>query len=188
MLSSELYKIVVNKDTFEGLKGAIAPCMLSRKYSPTLQIIPQPRPVLADPSHVLRAQIQERIYSPQSDEGRDRTLTTPARQGQGPDAARVRDLVAIAIEQPDAGRAKVRKENWSILSGERQKWWRVIRICIGPVAKGGFGGLSPSKQSSKPPQIKISSIINQWNFVKFECQAPPAQTPTPPRTNVKPPC
>jgi len=31
-------------------------------------------------------------------------------------------------------------------------------------SRGGFGGLSPPKQSSKPPQIKIWNIRNQWHF------------------------
>ena len=46
--------------------------------------------------------------------------------------------------------------------------------------RGGFGELSPLKQSSKPPQIETWSTINQWSICQFlECQAP--------RTNAKPP-
>jgi len=33
-----------------------------------------------------------------------------------------------------------------------------------PVATGGFGGLSPSKQSSKPPQMETWNAINKWSF------------------------
>ena len=34
-----------------------------------------------------------------------------------------------------------------------------------PVVTGGFSGLSPPKQSSKPPQIERWSTINYWNFL-----------------------
>jgi len=36
---------------------------------------------------------------------------------------------------------------------------------------GGFGGLSPPKQSSKPPQIEIWNSISRI-FVKFACLTP----------------
>jgi len=49
-----------------------------------------------------------------------------------------------------------------------------------PVAKGGFGGLSPSKQSSKPPKLKYETLYISGIFVKFECQDPPAHTSSPP--------
>ena len=50
---------------------------------------------------------------------------------------------------------------------------------------GGFGGLRPLKQSSKPPsQIETWNTIYQWSFCQFlECQAPHAQTQSPPIEN-----
>ena len=53
-----------------------------------------------------------------------------------------------------------------------------------PVATGGILGLSPPKQSSNPPQIETRNTINQLRFCSFlECQAPPAQTQSPPIEN-----
>ena len=49
-----------------------------------------------------------------------------------------------------------------------------------PVATGVFGGLSPPKQSSKPPQIETWNAINQWSFCQFlECQVPPYKCKAP---------
>ena len=55
----------------------------------------------------------------------------------------------------------------------------VVHI-FGPVATGGFGGLSPPKRSAKHSQIKICNTINQWSFYQFFNVKPPY-------TNAKPP-
>jgi len=55
-----------------------------------------------------------------------------------------------------------------------------------PSSRGGFGGLSPSKQSSNPPKNETWNTINKWRFGKFIMSSPPAQTKTPRRT-AKPP-
>jgi len=40
------------------------------------------------------------------------------------------------------------------------------------VTTGGFGGLSPPLQGSKPPPLKSETLWISEIFVKFECQAP----------------
>ena len=54
-------------------------------------------------------------------------------------------------------------------------------LCTSPVSMGGgVGDLSPSKQSTKLPQIEIWNTINKWRFHQFFNIKPP-------RTNIKHP-
>ena len=71
-----------------------------------------------------------------------------------------------------------KKVGFLVLSGKKQtsillvpRWKKSfyahawdVRHEFSPVATGGFGGLSPTKQSSKAPQIEIWNIIIKYSF------------------------